>query len=83
MRAGDATDGRERWGQKYRCGCFLGFATKRAIPAGCPEHLRARQGGPLPLIAPSERAQLPLPAIPPPPKRRAARPAKKPKKTPA
>lgn len=80
MRAGDATGGKERWGQKYRCGCFLGFPTKRAIPAGCPEHLRARQSGALPLIAPSERAQLPLPGIPP---RRRTAVTKRAKKNPA
>lgn len=41
----------ERWGQQFRCGCFLGFPTKRAIPKHCPQHLRDRQGSPLPLAA--------------------------------
>lgn len=41
----------EKWGQQYRCGCFLGFRTKRLIPNHCPQHLRDRQGRPLPLSA--------------------------------
>jgi hypothetical protein len=40
----------ERWGQQYRCGCFLGFPTKKSIPNHCPQHLRDRQGQPHRLI---------------------------------
>lgn len=41
----------EKWGQQFRCGCFLGFASKRAIPRHCPVHYRDRQGPALPLKA--------------------------------
>lgn len=43
-----ADDG-EKWGQQFRCGCFLGYPTKRAIPHFCPQHSRGRQGSALPL----------------------------------
>jgi hypothetical protein len=37
----------ERWLQHYRCGCFLGFRTKKLVPKHCPVHLRDRNGPPL------------------------------------
>src|SRR5690606_5047369 len=42
-------DDDEKWGQQFRCGCFLGYPTKRAIPHFCPQHSRGRQGSALPL----------------------------------
>lgn len=47
----------EKYGQQYRCGCFLGFATKRKIPSHCPQHLRDRQGPALPLTTAEPVAQ--------------------------
>ena len=52
--------GTERWGQKYRCGCFIGFRTKAAIAASCPDHMRDKLGAAMPLIEPTEKAQIPL-----------------------
>ena len=40
----EGTQAVERWGQQYRCGCFVGFPTKAAISKHCPDHLRDRQG---------------------------------------
>lgn len=39
------------WLQQYRCGCFLEFARKRAVPGHCPVHLRDRQGPAIPAPA--------------------------------